>query len=90
MNSTDYLGLKADYALETQIGGRRFGTIEVIFNSTIASFTDNSTRDVPTNGTQGDEFAVQVQSGELEVLFGAFGGHGSVDLAMSFKLIAVP
>ena len=86
MGSADYIGLKADYALVTSAGGRRFGTIEVVFNNAQALITDNSTQDVGTN-TSGHEFIAQ--GDPLELVFSA-AGSGNANLAISFKLIAQP
>jgi hypothetical protein len=87
MGAADYLGLKADYAMELNSGARRFGTLEVVFNGSSAVITDNSTQDVGGN-TKGYDFSATTFSNKLVLNFTA--GPTGVNLAMSFKLIAVP
>ena len=87
MGSSDYLGLIAEYAIETSGNGRRFGTVEVVFDSNNASFVDTSTADV--GGSTVDVF-FQAQGDPLELILENSSATNTVDIAMSFKLIAVP
>ena len=87
MGSGDYIGLMAEYALETNSNiSRRFGTIEVVFDNASTALTDNSTKDVGP-GTQDIEFSATGNPLELYVVNNF---TYSADIAMSFKLIAVP
>ena len=87
MDSTDYIGLVADYALETSIGSRRFGTVEVVFDNTTSAFTDISTLDIGGTtsavgfSTTGDPLQLSVVNSDVS---------NTVDIVMSFKLISTP
>ena len=87
MGSSDYLGLIAEYAIETSGNGRRFGTVEVVFDSNNASFVDTSTADV--GGSTTDVY-FQAGGNPLELFLANGSATKTVDVAMSFKLIAVP
>jgi hypothetical protein len=87
MGSADYIGLVAEYAIETSANGRRFGTVEVVFDNSIAQFTDSSTVDV--GGSTTDVF-FQATGNPLELYVTNGNPTNTVDIAMSFKLIAVP
>jgi len=87
-----YLGLKAEYAIETQLGGRRFGTVEVVMDTAgNVQLYDSSTKDASiTNPTNPISFTAGFSGGYLTLLINNSGGVGSCDVAVSFKLIAVP
>jgi hypothetical protein len=87
MGSADYLGLIAEYAIETSAGGRRFGTVEVVFDNAQAQFVDSSTVDV--GGNTQDVF-FQANGDPLQLIIVNGSSTDTVDIAMSFKLIAVP
>jgi len=87
MGSADYIGLIAEYAIETSAGGRRFGSVEVVFDNASAQFTDTSTIDV--GGSTADVF-FQSQGDPLELIVTNGSSTNTVDIALSFKLIAVP
>ena len=87
MGSADYLGLIAEYAIETSAGGRRFGTVEVVFDNSQAQFVDSSTVDVGGNTSN---VYFQATGDPLQLIITNGSGTDTVDIAMSFKLIAVP
>ena len=87
MDSTDYIGLVADYAIETSIGARRFGTVKVTFNNTTSTNSDISTLDL---GSSTSAVSFSTTGDPLELFVVNSDATNTVDIAMSFKLISVP
>ena len=88
LNGANYLGLVLEYAIEQGNGGRRFGTIEVIFDQNNATHTDISTPDIGAN-TKGVVFTTSVSGGTLRLILNN-GSGTTLDYAGSIKTIAVP
>ena len=87
MDSTDYIGLVADYAIETSTGARRFGTVTVTFNNTTSTNSDISTLDL---GGTTNAVSFSTTGDPLELFVVNSDATNTVDIAMSFKLISVP
>ena len=86
--SSDYLGSILEYAVEVDGGGRRFGTVEVIFNSSNHSVVDTSTADVGGD-TSSIGFIANVTGGELTLVIANL-GNDDASYAGSIKLIGTP
>jgi len=88
LSSNDYLGLILEYAIEIDGGGRRFGTVEAIFNSNNHSVVDTSTADVGGD-TSDIGFAANVSINGLTLVIASLSSDDA-SYAGSIKLIGTP